>query len=63
MTNNFQINTVYSDLPSKDFGIYSEYTVFIWKLFAISSNSQKIYKLLLILFIIKLYARINIFIL
>ena len=39
----------------------SKYTVFIWKLFVISSNLQKIYKLLFIFFIIKLYARINVF--
>ena len=43
-----------------DFGkqvrIYSIY----WKLFVISSNNQIMYKLLFILFIIKMYARINI---
>ena len=50
MTNNFQINTVHSDLLSK-------YTVFVWKLF-VSLPINKIYKLF-ILFIIKLYAQIN----
>ena len=35
---------------------------YLLELFVISSNNQIMYKLLFILFIIKLYARINIFI-
>ena len=42
---------------------YIEYAVFIWKLFVIPSKTQKMYKVLFILFIIKLYARTNSFIL
>ena len=47
MTSNFQINTVYSDFLSKvhyqseSLESKCEYTVFIWKLFAISSNLKK----------------------
>ena len=55
----FQITTVYSDLLSK-VHYQSEYTVFIWKYLSSLPINKKMYKLLFILFIIKLYARINI---
>ena len=46
---------------TKNFSKVSPNIQYLLELFFISSNNQIMYKLLFILFIIKLYARINIF--